>query len=82
MSNQLLIFNEIGVLLKKIDIETDFVVDSNNNIVANNAKKNLISYYDLNGDLFKTVSLKRPKNEYKLLKQMRIDLAGKFYFAH
>jgi hypothetical protein len=79
--NQLIIFNEIGVLLKQIDIEYEFVIDSRNNIVANNPKKDLIFYYDLNGDLFKTVSLKRPKNENKILKQMRIDLADKIYFA-
>ena len=77
----MIIFNEIGVLLKQIDIEYEFVIDSRNNIVANNPKKDLIFYYDLNGDLFKTVSLKRPKNENKILKQMRIDLADKIYFA-
>jgi len=81
MPNQLFIFNEVGVLLKQIDIEYEFVIDSRNNIVANNPKKDLIFYYDLNGDLFKTVSLKRPKNENKILKQMRIDLADKIYFA-
>ena len=45
--NQLIIFNEIGVLLKQIDIEYEFVIDSRNNIVANNPKRDLIFYYDL-----------------------------------
>jgi hypothetical protein len=79
--NELLIFSELGVLLKKRELENDFVIDSNNNIIVNNSKKDFIYYCDSNGDLFKAVTLKRPKNENKVLKQIKIDSNDKLYFT-
>ncbi len=80
--SQLLIFNESGVLLKENkNINGDFVIDSNNNIIVNDAKNDLIYYYDFNGDLLKTVTYKRPKNFKAKIKQIKIDSVGNIYFG-
>ena len=55
-TDELWIFSEQGALLNG-----EFVIDSNNNIIVNNKKKDLIEYYDLNGNLSKTVLYKRLK---------------------
>lgn len=47
----------------------------------NNKKNDLIEFYDLNGDLFKTVSYKRPKNEQRQINQIKIDSADNIYFG-
>lgn len=71
---QLAIFNESGVLLKEHkNINGNFLIDSNNNIIVNDAKNDLIYYYDCNGDLLKTVTYKRPKNFRTSIKQIKID---------
>ena len=79
---ELLIFSESGALLKKKVILGEFVMDSNNNIIVNNKKNDLIEYYDINGDLLKTVSYTRPKSAQKrLVKQIKIDSADNVYFG-
>jgi len=79
--DELLIFNELGVLIKKSVINGEFVIDSNNNIIINDKINNLIEYYDLNGTSTKTVSYTRPKNEKILMKQIKIDSADNIYFC-
>jgi len=80
--NQLLIFNELGVLLKEHkSVDGHFVLDSNNNVIVNNARNDLICYYDCNGNLFKTVSYKRPKNFKSIIKQLKIDSVDNIYFG-
>ncbi len=78
--HELCIFSEFGDLLKNKAIHGEFFIDSNNNIIVNNKKNDLIEYYGINGDLIKTVSYKRPKNEYKLIKKIKIDSADNIYF--
>ena len=78
----MLIFNELGVLLKEHkSVDGHFVLDSNNNIIVNNAKNDLINYYDCNGNLFKTVSYKRPKNFKSIIKHLKIDSVDNIYFG-
>jgi len=79
--DELYVYSEFGVLLNKSVIFGEFVIDSNNNIIVNNKKNDLIEYYDSNGDLFKTVSYKRPKNERRQISQIKIDSADKIYFG-
>ncbi len=79
--NELSIFSEIGVLLRKITIYEAFVIDSENNFIISNFKRDRVLYCDSNGEIFKTMSLKRPKNDTKLLKQIKIDSADKLYFT-
>ena len=80
--SQLLIFSESGVLLKEHkNIYGDFVIDSKNNIILNNADNDLIYYYDCNGDLLKTVTYKRPKNFKTTIKQIKIDSGDNIYFG-
>jgi hypothetical protein len=78
----LLIFNEFGVLLKEhLNINGNFVTDSNNNIIVNDSKNDLIYYYDCNGELLKTVTYKRPKNFKAKIKQIKIDSGDNIYFG-
>jgi hypothetical protein len=79
--DELYVYSEFGVLLNKSVIFGEFVIDSNNNIIVNIKKNDLIEFYDLNGDLFKTVSYKRPKNEQRQINQIKIDSADNIYFG-
>ena len=76
-----MIFNETGDLLKKINTRDNFVIDSKNNIILNNTINNTLSYFDLNGETFKTVSLKRPKGDTIKLKHIKIDSKDRLYFT-
>jgi len=79
--NRLSIFDEFGVLLKNFNIFGDFVIDSNNNIIVNCAKRDLIEHYNLNGDLLKIVTYKRPKNFKAIIKKLKIDSFDNIYFG-
>jgi len=60
---ELYVYNESGVQINKLKIFSRFAKDLNSNIIVNNKKKNLIEYYDLNKDLFKTVLYNRQKHD-------------------
>jgi hypothetical protein len=81
--NDLLIFNEFGSPLKKIVMDDVFVIDSNNNIILVNHRRDSILYYDLNGQMLKSILLERPKfdSNHKSLKQIKIDSADNIYFT-
>ena len=59
----------------------NFQIDSKNNIVVANLDKDTLTYFDLNGELFKSVSLKRPKNNTYKLKHFKIDSSDRLYFT-
>ena len=73
------IFDEIGNLIKKIEINGSFVVDSKNQIII--LSENKLFYHDLNGDLVKTVFLEPNIKYKKIVSQIQIDSADKLYFA-
>ena len=52
-----------------------FVIDSKNNIILVNHRRDSILYYDLNGQMLKSILLERPKfdSNHKSLKQIKID---------
>ena len=75
-----MIFSELGVLLKKVCINDAFVIDSKNNIITNSSRRDSIIYYDLNGELLKSVTFKYSKNDNKLSKRIRIDSADHVHF--
>ncbi len=79
-NDNLMVFSELGVLLKKVRINDAFVIDSKNNIITNNSRTDSFIYYDLNGELLKSVTFKYSKNDNKLSKKIRIDSADHVHF--
>jgi hypothetical protein len=81
--NNLLIFNEFGSPLKNIVMDDAFVIDSKNNIILVNHRRDSILYYDLNGQILKSILLERPKfdSNHKSLKQIKIDSGDNIYFT-
>ena len=60
-----------------------FVIDSKNNIILVNHRRDSILYYDLNGQMLKSILLERPKfdSNHKSLKQIKIDSGDNIYFT-
>jgi hypothetical protein len=77
----LMIFSETGDLNKEISTNGTFVIDSKNNIILNDPRNNSLTYFDLNGETLKSVSLKRPKSDNIRLKHFKIDTKDRLYFT-
>ena len=77
------IFSETGAVLKKFQThDQPLLFDSKNNMILANLHSDSLSYFDLNErEMFKSVSLKRPRNDTLKLKHIKIDSSDRLYFT-
>jgi len=78
---RIMIFSETGTLLKEINHPfNNFQIDSRNNIVLAELRIDMLTYFDLNGEMLKKVILKRTKNNTLTLKYFKMDSSDRLYF--